>query len=37
MGMLTPDQVVYWSIPVNQLEQAEQFYGEILGLESLEG
>jgi extradiol dioxygenase family protein len=35
MGMLKLDAVVHWSIPVNQLEEAEKFYGEILGLESL--
>jgi extradiol dioxygenase family protein len=33
MGMLKLDAVVHWSIPVNDLEQAEKFYGEILGLE----
>jgi catechol 2,3-dioxygenase-like lactoylglutathione lyase family enzyme len=25
--------VVHWSIPVNDLAEAENFYGEILGLE----
>ncbi|HEU4345235.1 MAG TPA: VOC family protein [Candidatus Binatia bacterium] len=33
MGMLKLEGVVHWSIPVNNLEEAEQFYGEILGLE----
>src|SRR5512138_204811 len=33
MGMLKLDGVVHWSIPVNNLEEAERFYGEILGLE----
>ncbi len=35
MGMLKLDAVVHWSIPVNNLEEAEKFYGEILGLEHL--
>jgi extradiol dioxygenase family protein len=26
--------VVHWSIPVNDLEEAERFYGELLGLEA---
>ena len=29
MGMLKLDAVVHWSIPVNNLEEAENFYGEI--------
>ena len=33
MGMLKLDAVVHWSIPVNNLEEAEKFYGDILGLE----
>ena len=33
MEKLKLDAVVHWSIPVNDLEAAEQFYGEILGLE----
>jgi len=33
MGMLKLDAVVHWSIPVNDLEESEKFYGEILGLE----
>jgi extradiol dioxygenase family protein len=32
MGMLKLDEVVHWSIPVNNLEDSEKFYGEILGL-----
>src|SRR6266576_4032568 len=33
MGMLKLAAVVHWSIPVNNLEEAEKFYSEILGLE----
>jgi extradiol dioxygenase family protein len=33
VGMLKLDAVVHWSIPVNNLEESERFYGEILGLE----
>lgn len=33
MGMLKLDAVVHWSIPVNNLEDSDKFYGEILGLE----
>jgi predicted enzyme related to lactoylglutathione lyase len=33
MAELKVDGVVHWSIPVNNLEEAEKFYGEILGLE----
>lgn len=33
MGHLKLDAVTHWSIPVNNLEAAEKFYGEILGLE----
>jgi extradiol dioxygenase family protein len=35
MGMLKLDAVVHWSIPVNNLEDSEKFYGEILGLQPL--
>lgn len=35
MAELKLDAVVHWSIPVNNLEEAEHFYGEILGLEYL--
>lgn len=34
MGMLKLEGVTHWSIPVNDLEAAEKFYGEVLGLES---
>lgn len=33
MGMLRLDGVTHWSIPVNDLEEAEKFYQEVLGLE----
>ena len=33
MGMLKLDNVTHWSIPVNNLEEAEQFYRDVLGLE----
>jgi len=33
MPGLKLNAVVHWSIPVNNLEAAENFYGEILGLE----
>ena len=32
MGMLKIDGVTHWSIPVNDLEEAERFYGDVLGL-----
>ena len=35
MGLLTIEDVTHWSIPVNNLEESEQFYGELLGLESM--
>lgn len=35
MGHLKLDAVTHWSIPVNNLEEAEKFYGEILGLEPI--
>src|ERR1041385_415761 len=34
MGMLKVEGVTPWSIPVNELEAAEKFYGDVLGLES---
>lgn len=34
MGMIKLEGVTHWSIPVNDLEEAERFYGEVLGLES---
>jgi catechol 2,3-dioxygenase-like lactoylglutathione lyase family enzyme len=33
MGMLKVDNVTHWSIPVNNLDEAEQFYQDVLGLE----
>jgi catechol 2,3-dioxygenase-like lactoylglutathione lyase family enzyme len=32
MGLLKIEGVTHWSIPVNNLEESEQFYGELLGL-----
>ena len=34
MGLLKIEGVTHWSIPVNNLDEAEKFYGEVLGLES---
>ena len=34
MADLKVQGVIHWSIPVNDLAQSEQFYGEILGLEA---
>ena len=33
MGLLNMEGVTHWSIPVNNLEESEEFYGELLGLE----
>jgi catechol 2,3-dioxygenase-like lactoylglutathione lyase family enzyme len=33
MDMLKLDSVTHWSIPVNNLEEAEKFYKEVLGLD----
>ena len=33
MGKLKIEGVTHWSIPVNNLEESEKFYGELLGLE----
>jgi len=33
MSMLKLDHVTHWSIPVNNLEEAEHFYHDVLGLE----
>ena len=33
MGMLKLDNVTHWSIPVNNLEESERFYRDVLGLE----
>ena len=32
MGLLKVDNVVHWSIPVNDLEESERFYRDVLGL-----
>jgi catechol 2,3-dioxygenase-like lactoylglutathione lyase family enzyme len=32
MGLLTIEGVTHWSIPVNNLEESEAFYGDLLGL-----
>ena len=32
MSVLKIEGVTHWSIPVNNLEEAEDFYGELLGL-----
>lgn len=35
MGLLKIEGVTHWSIPVNNLEESEEFYGELLGLKHL--
>lgn len=35
MGQLKIQGVTHWSIPVNNLEESEKFYGEVLGMEAL--
>ena len=35
MGLLKIEGVTHWSIGVNNLEESEQFYGDLLGLASL--
>ena len=32
MSLLHVEGVTHWSIPVNNLEESEDFYGELLGL-----
>ena len=32
MGLLKIEGVTHWSIGVNNLEESEQFYGDLLGL-----
>ncbi|MCH7606584.1 MAG: VOC family protein [Chloroflexi bacterium] len=32
MGILKIEGVTHWSIPVNNLEESEKFYGDLLGL-----
>ena len=33
MGKLKIEGVTHWSIPVNNLEESERFYGDLLGLD----
>ncbi len=33
MGKLRLEGVTHWSIPVNNLQEAEEFYREVLGME----
>lgn len=35
MGLLNVEGVTHWSIPVNNLEESEKFYGDLLGLKHL--
>lgn len=35
MGLLKIEGVTHWSIGVNNLEESEQFYGDLLGLTSM--
>ena len=35
MGLLNIEGVTHWSIGVNNLEESEQFYGDLLGLTSM--
>jgi catechol 2,3-dioxygenase-like lactoylglutathione lyase family enzyme len=35
MGLLKIEGVTHWSIPVNNLEESEKFYGDLLGLKHL--
>ena len=35
MGLLKIEGVTHWSIPVNDLEESEKFYGDLLGLDPL--
>lgn len=32
MGLLEIEGVTHWSIPVNNIEESEKFYGDLLGL-----
>jgi len=32
MGLLKVEGITHWSIPVNNLDESEKFYGELLGL-----
>ena len=35
MGQFKIEGVTHWSIPVNKLKEAEEFYGDLLGLKPL--
>src|SRR3990170_8036529 len=35
MGLLKIEGVTHWSIPVNNLDESERFYGDLLGLKHL--
>ena len=35
MGSLKIEGITHWSIPVNDLEESEKFYGDLLGLTPL--
>jgi len=35
MGLLKMEGVTHWSIPVNDIPESEQFYGDLLGLKHL--
>ena len=35
MGLLKIEGVTHWSIPVNNLNESEKFYGDLLGLKHL--
>jgi catechol 2,3-dioxygenase-like lactoylglutathione lyase family enzyme len=35
MGLLKVEGVTHWSIPVNNLEESEKFYGDLLGLKPM--
>ena len=35
MGLLKVEGVTHWSIPVNNLEESEKFYGDLLGLKAV--
>ena len=35
MGLLKIEGITHWSIPVNDLDESEKFYGDLLGLKPL--
>jgi len=35
MGLLQIEGITHWSIPVNNLDDSEKFYGDLLGLKGL--